>query len=169
MNNDFKKNIPYYSLFTTVAVLVGYVEMLVQLPVFIPGMKVGLGNVVIVTVLYLLGIKGAVTINLLKIFLTSLLFSGFGSFMYSLGGGLLSLFVMWIAKKSGLFSVIGISVLGGVFHNIGQLIVAVLIIENINLMYYGLVLLIFGVISGVLVGIVGNMMINRLKNIIKVY
>lgn len=166
-NNDFRKLLPYYSLFTTVALLIGYVEILVNLPIFIPGMKLGLGNILIIVIIYLLDIRGAIAVSFLKIFLTSLLFSGFGSFMYSLGGGIFSLIVMWICKKSNLFSVIGVSIMGGIFHNIGQLLVAVILIENLNLMYYGVLLIIFGTISGIIVGIVGNIMIIRLRGVIK--
>lgn len=161
-NRNLNRNVAYYGVFVAVALLVGYVEMLIPMPVFIAGMKLGLSNVVIVIILYLYGFKSAVGISALKVTMSSLLFSGFGSFAYSLCGGLLSVLIMWLAKSSKIFSIVAVSVMGGIAHNMGQLIVATIIIENINLMYYGFLLLIFGVISGCCVGAVANGVIARL-------
>lgn len=165
MNNlkESTLKIPHFSILTGVALLIGYVETLVAMPVFVPGMKLGLGNLVIIIVMYLWGIKSAITISFLKIFLTSLLFSGFGSFMYSFGGAFVSLIIMYSCQRSNIFSIKAVSILGGIGHNIGQLIVASLVIENMNLLYYGLVLLVFGIMAGLVVGIVSEKLLKVLK------
>ena len=100
-----------------------------------------------------------------RVVLSGFLFGNYFSIIYSLAGGLLSLTVMACLKKRGGFSVMGISVAGGVFHNVGQLVVAMLVVETYSVMYYLPVLLIAGLVTGFLIGLVSNEMIKRLVNI----
>lgn len=147
------KKMTQISLFVTLAMMMSYVEFLIPIPIFIVGMKLGFANAVVVLMLYLYEEKIAVFVSLLRVVLMGFLFTGFGSMLYSLVGAILSLSVMILAKKMKVFGILGVSALGGIFHNIGQISVAVLIMENLNLYYYLPVLLISGVATGVLIGI----------------
>ena len=128
-------------------------------------MKLGLANLVIVLALYKMGTGEAYLLSVVRVLLTGFLFGNYFSIIYSLAGGLLSLSVMALLRKNGGFSVMGVSLAGGVFHNIGQLIVAMLVVETFNVIYYVPVLLIAGMLTGLLIGIVSNEMLKRLVNI----
>lgn len=141
------------SLFVTLAMMMSYVEFLIPIPIFIVGMKLGFANAVVVLMLYLYGGKTAVFVSLIRVALMGFLFTGFGSMLYSLAGAVMSLGVMILVKKMNVFGILGVSALGGIFHNIGQISMAVCIMENLNLYYYLPVLLITGVVTGVLIGI----------------
>lgn len=151
------KKVAQYGLFATLAILMGYVEMLIPLPLFVPGMKLGLANVVIVVVLYHMGAKPAFYISLVRVVLSGLLFAGFAGLLYSLAGALCSFGIMIVLKKTGKCSIAGVSIMGGVFHNIGQIIVAALVVENIKIAYYLPFLLVTGVVTGFLIGFVANL------------
>ena len=146
--------------------ILSYIESILPVFVGIPGAKLGLPNMVIVLLLYLIGAKEAVCVNILRILLSGFLFGNLFSILYSLAGGLLSLAVMVILKKRGSFSVFGVSMAGGVFHNVGQLIVAMLVVETFSVAYYVPVLLIAGVITGFIIGVVANEMLKRLGSIV---
>lgn len=150
------KKIAYYGLFASLAILMGYVELLIPLPLLIPGMKLGLANVIIVIVMYFLDSKAAFFISLIRVLLSGLLFAGFAGLLYSLAGALFSFVIMAALKKTGGFSIISVSIMGGIFHNIGQIIVAALVVENIKLMYYLPFLLVFGVMTGAVIGVVAR-------------
>ncbi|MDD4844690.1 MAG: Gx transporter family protein [Anaerotignum sp.] len=158
-----RKNVAYYGLFAALAILMGYVELLIPIPLLVPGMKLGLANVVVVIVLYFMDARAAFFISVVRVLLSGLLFAGFAGLLYSLSGALFSLCIMVLLKKTGKFSIIGVSVAGGVFHNIGQILVAALVVENIRLMYYLPFLLFFGVTTGAVIGIVARMTLGYLK------
>lgn len=139
------------------AILMGYVEMLIPLPLLVPGMKLGLANVIIVIVLYHMDAKSAFFISLVRVLMSGLLFQGFAGLLYSLAGALLSLAVMVLLKKTGKVSITGVSVMGGVFHNIGQIIVAAAVVENIKMAYYLPFLLVTGVVTGFVIGAVARL------------
>ena len=141
-----------YGLFAALAILMGYVEMLIPLPLLVPGMKLGLANVIIVIALYHMDIKSAFFISLVRVLMSGLLFQGFAGLLYSLAGALLSLGVMALLKKTGKVSITGVSVMGGVFHNVGQIIVAAAVVENIKMAYYLPFLLVTGVVTGFVIG-----------------
>lgn len=143
-------------LFAALAILMGYVEMLIPLPVVVPGIKLGLANVIIVLVLYDMGAKTALFISLVRVVLCGLLFAGFAGLLYSLAGAVCSFAVMALLKKTGKMSITGVSIAGGVFHNVGQIIVAVLVVENVKMAYYLPFLLVSGVITGFLIGTVAR-------------
>ncbi|WP_313529874.1 Gx transporter family protein [Anaerotignum sp.] len=157
------KRIAYYGLFASLAILMGYVEMLIPMPLLVPGMKLGLANVIIVIVLYFMDAKAAFFISFVRVLLSGLLFAGFAGLLYSLSGALLSFCIMALLKKTNQFSIIGVSIAGGVFHNIGQIIVATMVVENLKLMYYLPFLLFFGVATGTVIGIVAKMSLGYLN------
>ena len=141
-------------LLTALGLIIGYIEFLIPIPLGIPGVKPGFANIVIVWALYSLGPWEALMINGMRIFLSGFLFGNFSMILYSLAGAAVSFLCMCLAKKSGLFSMTGVSMMGGVMHNMGQLLVAMAVLETVSLVYYGPVLLAAGVITGLLIGIV---------------
>lgn len=141
-------------LLTALGLIIGYIEFLIPIPLGIPGVKPGFANIVIVWALYSLGPWEALIINGMRIFLSGFLFGNFSMILYSLAGAAVSFLCMCLAKKSGLFSMTGVSMIGGVMHNMGQLLVAMAVLETVSLVYYGPVLLAAGVITGLLIGIV---------------
>ncbi len=159
---DYKK-IPYYGLFAALAILMGYVEMLIPVPVPIPGVKLGLANVIIIIMMYFIDTKSAFFVSLIRVVLSGLLFAGFAGLLYSLAGAMLSFAVMALLKKTDKFSIVGVSIAGGVFHNVGQIIVAALAVENVKMAYYLPFLLVSGVVTGMLIGIVAKTALGYLK------
>lgn len=141
-------------LLTALGLIIGYIEFLIPIPLGIPGVKPGFANIVIVWALYSLGPWEALMINGMRIFLSGFLFGNFSMILYSLAGAAVSFLCICLAKKSGLFSMTGVSMIGGVMHNMGQLLVAMAVLETVSLVYYGPVLLAAGVITGLLIGIV---------------
>ena len=152
-----------YGLFAALAILMGYVEMLIPLPLLVPGMKLGLATVIIVIVLYHMDTKSAFFISLVRVLMSGLLFQGFAGLLYSLAGALLSLAVMALLKKTGKVSITGVSVMGGVFHNVGQIIVAAAVVENIKMAYYLPFLLVTGVVTGFVIGAVARLALGYLQ------
>ena len=149
-------------LLTALGLIIGYIEFLIPIPLGIPGLKPGFANIVIVWALYSLGPWEALMINGMRIFLSGFLFGNFSMILYSLAGAAVSFLCMCLAKKSGLFSMTGVSMIGGVMHNMGQLLVAMAVLETVSLVYYGPVLLAAGVITGLLIGIVTGEVKKRL-------
>ncbi len=158
------KKIAYCGLLTTVALLLSYVERMLAIPMIVPGMKLGLANVAVLIALYILDNKTAFSISILRILISALLFTGFASFLYSASGALLSFTVMAFCKKTNIFSMIAVSILGGISHNIGQITIACVIVENIGLFYYMPFLIILGIATGFITGIVGDKAVYYIKN-----
>lgn len=153
-------------MLVALAFIFSYIEALIPISIGIPGVKLGLANLVTIVALYTLGAVPAIGLSLLRIVLAGFTFGNLASMMYSLGGGILSILVMIAAKKTKLFSITGVSVLGAVFHNVGQIVVAVLVVETKSLFYYLPVLLISGIAAGVLIGILGGELVKRLGDFI---
>ena len=130
----------------------------------VPGLKLGLANIIILIVLYMFSFKDALYVSLLRILLVGILRTGLFSmtFFFSLGGAILSLCSMFIAKKTKL-SIIGVSIVGSIFHSIGQILVAILIIKNTYIIYYVPWLLLFSIPTGILVGITSKTILNNLE------
>ena len=147
------------------AMIMSYIEVLVPLSFAVPGIKMGLANIVIIFVLYKIGTKEAVLVSLIRVILVSLLFSNVMAMWYSLAGAALSLGIMWILKKTDKFSVVGVSIAGGIMHNVGQIIMAVIVLGTEQIALYLPVLVITGTATGVVIGIVSGLVINRFKNI----
>lgn len=152
----------YLGLFLALALVCSYVESFIPIPIGIPGVKLGLTNIVVILMLYTIGAKEAFTISMLRILLAGFMFGNLFSILYSMAGGILSFFCMLMLKRIGLFRMIAVSVAGGVTHNLGQLIVAMLVVESKKLIYYFPVLLLAGVVTGIVIGIVAQEILIRL-------
>ena len=157
------KTVALLAMMIALALVFSYVETLIPINFGIPGVKLGLANLVIVAALYLIGGKEAFLVSVVRIFLSGFMFGNLASIMYSLAGGLLSLAVMLILKKTDKLSILAVSVLGGICHNIGQLIVAILVVENLKLIFYVPVLLISGFVTGLLIGIVSRVILPAVR------
>lgn len=160
-----KRKIAYFGVLTALALIFSYVEHLIPIHFAIPGIKLGLANLCVLIVLYKIGIKEAVILSVTRVILAGFMFSNLFAILYSMFGGLLSLLVMWILKRTAWFSVIGISMAGGVFHNIGQLIVAGVVVESLSVFYYLPVLVFSGIVTGILIGVLANEMLKRIRKI----
>ncbi|MGN1166732.1 MAG: Gx transporter family protein [Lachnospiraceae bacterium] len=160
-----KNRVAYFGVFSALALIFSYIESLIPFSFGIPGVKLGLANLIIVIALYKMPLSQVYLLCVVKVLLSGFLFGNYFSILYSLAGGLLSLTVMAVLKKAGGFSVAGISVAGGVFHNVGQLFVAMLVVETFSVIYYVPVLLIAGLITGFLIGITAREMLKRLVNL----
>lgn len=160
-----KSRVAYFGVFTALALIFSYVETLIPVNLGIPGVKLGLANLIIVVALYKMRLSEAYLLSVVRVLLAGFIFGNYFSIIYSLAGGLLSLTVMALLKKWGGFSLQGISIAGGVFHNIGQFIVAAVVVETFSVTYYFPVLLVAGLLTGLVIGIVAEMMLKRLVNI----
>ena len=154
----------YFGVFTALAHIFSYVETLIPIHFGIPGAKLGLANLVIVIVLYQAGWKDALLLSVTRIVLSGFLFGNLFGILYSLAGGLFSLAVMTIIKRRESFSMIGVSMAGGVTHNIGQLIVAMIVVETYQVGYYLPALMLAGLATGTLIGLVCREVLRRLKD-----
>ena len=156
------RRLAFGAMFTALALIFSYVEFLIPLPVPVPGIKLGLANLVIIIAIYRMSFKYAFPINCVRIVASGLLFSGVFGMLYSFAGGILCLVVMYVLYRTGRFSMVGISMAGGVMHNLGQLLTACLIVSSVSLMSYFAVLLFSGLISGILIGIMAYNIEKRL-------
>lgn len=155
----------YFGVFTALALIFSYVESLIPFHMGIPGVKLGLANLIVVIALYKMNVKSAYLLSVTRVVLSGFIFGSLFGILYSLAGGLTSLTVMVLMKKNKGFSVMGVSIAGGVFHNIGQLIVAMLVVETYSVAYYLPVLLIAGLVTGLIIGLTANEMLKRLANL----
>lgn len=165
MNNRTKK-IAYLGLMTAVALILSYVESLFPpLIAAVPGIKMGLPNIVIIFILYRFGLKEAAAVSAVRVFVVALLFGNMMSLAYSVSGATLSLILMALIKRIGKFSTVGVSVVGGVSHNLGQVLMAMRLLETAQIGYYMIVLAVSGTIAGVFIGLAGSAMLKYLKNV----
>ena len=145
------------------AMILSYVESFISFGV--PGLKVGLPNIVMVFLLYRLGWKETAAVSLLRCVLNSLLFGTVMSLAYSIAGAVLSLTVMTLLKKLDKFSEVGVSIAGGITHNAGQIAVAIAVTGVEEIAYYMPVLAVGGTLAGLVIGVAGAMIIKRLKKV----
>ena len=157
------KKIAVLALAIALAMILSFVESQIPAFVAIPGVKIGLANIAVVFVLYKLGWKEAVLISLVRVVMVSMLFGTLVSLFYSVAGAVLSLAGMVLLKKTGLFSTVAVSVTGGVLHNVGQILMACLLLETNVIVYYLPFLILSGVISCVVIGVVAAIMVNRVQ------
>lgn len=150
---DRIKKIAVMSMLTGTAMMLSYVESLIPFAPGIPGIKLGLANLAVVLCLYQYGVREAFFVDIARVLLSSLLFGNMYVILYSLAGALLSFAAMALIKRLGRFSVIGVSVCGGVFHNIGQLLVAMAVVETVWVFYYLPWLLMAGCVTGIFIGV----------------
>lgn len=154
----------YLGLFAALAIIFGYVETLLPVFVGIPGIKLGLANLSVLFILCRYSFREAAIVSVVRILVIGFLFGNLFSIVYSFAGAVLSLTAMTLLKKKTDFSLLGISVAGGISHNIGQLCIAMLIVENTALIYYAPALLISGIVTGLLIGVLTSEVEKRVLN-----
>ncbi len=162
-----KRKTALYGLLVALAFVFSYLETLVPVPIGIPGIKLGLANGVTLTALYLLRPVDALVVSCLRILLAGLTFGSPVSMLYSLCGGLLGFMTMWLCQKSRRFSVVGVSLAGGVAHNVGQLLLAALVLGARAVAWYVPVLLVAGLITGGLIGGLCRLLLPRLTRLFR--
>ncbi len=162
------KRVALAGIFVSLALIFSYVESLIPFNFGIPGIKLGLANVVVVTGLYLMKLPDVCLISLIRIFVSGLLFGNMMSLIYSLSGGILSLIVMIFLRKTGKFSVIGVSIAGAVCHNAGQIAAAILVTGVPVIAYYLPVLIGVGIVTGAVMGIIASRVLVILTRSIKI-
>ena len=163
MNDNKTARLARFGLLIALEMILSYIESLIPVFAAVPGVKAGLPNIVIVFTLYRMGARDAVIVSLVRVVLVAFTFGNLFAMIYALAGTLLSLAVMILLKKSGRFGITGVSVAGGVAHNIGQIIVAVFVTETAKLLYYLPVLCISGTAAGVVIGLLAAAMVKRIR------
>lgn len=155
------KDITKIAILTSICVVISIIESYFTfIGDIISGLKLGLANIVIIFTLYEYNFKTAITVSLVRVLIVALLRTGFGiNFFFSLSGAIFSIITMYLFKKTKL-SVIGISIIGSLFHSIGQVLVGVLFLNNYNVMYYLPYLLIFSIPTGIVIGIISKKMLD---------
>jgi len=161
------RKIALLGVLTSVASVLSYLEaMLPPISTAVPGIKMGLPNIIIIFLLYKFGLKEAIIVSLIRVFIVSLLFGNVMTLAYSVAGAVLSLALMTLFKKLNLFSAIGVSIIGGISHNLGQILVAIFLFDTIQIGYYMIVLAITGTIAGVLIGIISSILVKKLEKLV---
>ena len=157
------KKVAFMGLSIGLAMILSFVESQIPALVAVPGIKVGLPNLVIVFMLYRIGFKEAVTVSIIRIILVSILFGNVQTLTFSLAGAVLSLIGMLLLKKLNWFSCITVSIVGGILHNVGQIIAACIWTQTAAIAYYLPVLLISGVLAGALIGLISGLLVEKSK------
>ena len=155
------KSIALLGICAAIAMVLSYVESLIPVSFAVPGIKLGLANIAVIFALYKLGAKEAVAVSLVRIAWMAILFGNVMTLAYSVAGAILSLTAMILLKRSERFSTVGVSVVGGILHNVGQILVAMLIMETEQIIYYLPVLCVSGVAAGVAIGVVSAILVKR--------
>lgn len=158
--------ITFLGLLVSLSIVLSFVESLLP-PVYtaVPGVKIGLANIVNIFILYKFSFKDAVCVTVIRVLTVALLFGNLMTLIYSISGSLLSIFAMVLLKKTDLFSTAGVSIVGGVSHNLGQIIIAILVTSTLQIGYYMIFLCISGIISGTLIGMLGALVLKYTKNL----
>ena len=161
------KKLTNMALLLALALVISVVELQIPMPVPIPGAKLGLSNIIILVSLYFYGFKASLTISLLKSFMLVLITGAVSAFFYSAAGAILASIAMVLALKfhDKLFSFIGVSEIGAFAHNLGQIIVSVVVMENIKMFYYLPLLVFVGTFTGFFVGLSSNFIIKHMKKL----
>lgn len=159
------KKTAYMGVLLSFALILSYVESLIPFYFGVPGVKLGLANLAVVIVLYWYGWKEAIALNVMRVLLAGFLFGNLFMIMYSLAGAVCSFLMMCFLKKTGKFSIIGVSMSGGIFHNAGQVGVAILVTKTAGVAYYLPALMAAGVVTGMLIGIVAGELIKHTQKV----
>lgn len=161
------RKIALLGVLTSVALVLSYLEaMLPPISTAVPGIKMGLPNIIIIFLLYKFGLKEAVTVSIIRVFIVALLFGNVMTLAYSVAGAVLSIALMTIMLKLDWFSTIGVSVVGGISHNLGQILVAIFLFDTIQIGYYMIVLSITGTIAGIVIGIISSILVKKLEKVV---
>lgn len=155
-----------YGMLISLAFIFSYIESLIPFFLGVPGMKLGLANIVVLIALYLLGTKAAFILSIVRVLLASMTFGNMMMLWFSIAGASLAFITMVLMKKSKGFSMVGVSIAGAVAHNIGQIIVAMIVMTEV-MVYYLLVLVVGGTITGTLIGLVGALVYQKLKSVFR--
>ncbi|MGN0437898.1 MAG: Gx transporter family protein [Lachnospiraceae bacterium] len=158
------RDITILSLLLAISFVLSYLEFCLPVFIPIPGVKLGLANVATMYVLYKYSPWKAFSFVFIRVLLTSMIFSGFNTFLFSLAGGMLSILLMFPAMKMKFFSMLGVSMIGAIAHNIGQIIVACILMKNANIFYYLPVLLVSGIVAGFFVGYVSYLLVEKMRD-----
>ncbi len=158
------KKLTALALLTATAMILSYVESLLP-SVGVPGVKLGLANIAVIFALFRLGGKSALAVSLVRVFMVTMLFGSMSALLYSLAGAALSLVVMALLRRTDRFSTVGVSVAGGVAHNAGQILMAMLLLGTARLAYYYPVLVVSGVAGGIFTGLAAALLIRRVPDI----
>lgn len=162
-----KKKTAYIGVFLAFALILSYVESLVPFYFGVPGVKLGLANLAVVLALYLYGWREALLLNMMRVLLAGFLFGNLFMIMYSIAGAVCSFLIMGLFKKTGRFSILGVSMAGGIFHNAGQIAVAYFVTRTAGVVYYFPVLLAAGMITGLLIGLLAKEIMKYIRRIVK--
>lgn len=162
------KRIALLGMLTAYAMILSYIESLIPFFFGIPGMKLGLANLAVVLGMYLLDSKSAAIINGIRILLSGFMFTNLFSIGYALAGAACSFIIMLLIKKMGKFTALGVSVAGGVFHNVGQMIVAMLVFNSMAVLYYLPWLMLFGIVTGAGIGLLSEVLFKYLKSFVMI-
>ena len=166
-SSTYIRKIATLGMLTALAMVLGFVETLIPINLGIPGMKLGLANLIVIIAFYLFDIKTGVIVSLLRIVLIAMTFGNISMMFYSISGAALSLLCMILAKQIKGFSMVGIIIIGGIMHNVGQIICAAFVVRTNGVFTYLPVLMIAGVVSGMLIGIAASLVIVRVKPYIR--
>ena len=156
------KKVSLYGILVSLAFIASYIEVLIPFNFHIPGMKLGLANIVVLAALYTGGAKAGITVSIIRIILVGLTFGNPYSAIYGLSGGVISLVVMIALKKTDFFGVMGVSMAGGVAHNLGQLLCAMILVKLPAVFTYLSYLILVGTVTGALIGIIDEEVLKRL-------
>ena len=156
------KKIATFGMLIALAMIFSYIESILPINLGIPGIKLGLANILTIVSLYLIGVRGAVFVSLLRIILVGLTFGNGSAMLFSLSGGICSLVCMVLVKEIKIFSVYGVSMVGGVMHNVGQILMAMRVLDESKILSYLPVLVISGVLTGMVIGLIAGQVIDRI-------
>ncbi len=157
------KAITRFGMLTAVALVLGWVERFIPIAATAPGIKLGLANTVLLYAIYLMDIKGTALLMVMKVLLSGFLFAGLSGMLYSFSGGVLSLAVMLLLSRIKGLSIIGVSIAGGVSHNVGQILAACLVVQSRAMLGYLPILLLAGIVTGLLTGIAAKSAIRGIE------
>lgn len=159
------KRVSMYGILVALAFIASYIEVLIPFNFHVPGMKLGLANIVVLSALYMGGAEAGITVSLIRIILVGLTFGNPYSAIYGLSGGILSFITMFLLKQTDFFGVLGVSMAGGVMHNIGQLLCAMVLLRLPAVFSYLSYLMFIGIITGGLIGLVVEEILKRVKKV----
>lgn len=157
------KRITLLAMLIAISMILSYLESLLPQIYIVPGIKLGLANIPVMFAIFKLKPTDALIVSGIRILLLSMLFRSFLSFIFSITGGLMSIAFMLLCKKINTFSIMGISVIGGVTHNLGQILIAVFIVNTPGLFFYLPILIVAGTLAGIAIGLICNLLVNRIQ------
>ncbi len=157
------KELSMCALFTALALIFSYIESLIPIPFPVPGFRLGFANIAIIAILYMYGTKNAFIVNIIRIILSAVLFGNINSFFFSLAGGIASLTVMSLLKNKTSLSVVTISAIGGITHNILQVLIAIWVLGSLSIAYLIPLFIILGIVTGIICGVVSGIFLKHIK------